>query len=81
MSSTTSTSLKGSNSLLRLSVIGGLIIGTLHLVIQVGVVYGLILGSQFSSALQYVTSGIMGDAAYAGGLRTAPCSGWYLNLP
>ena len=27
------------NSLLRLSVIGGLIIGLLHLVIQVGVVY------------------------------------------
>ena len=71
MSTTISTSPKGSSSLLRLSVIGGLIIGTLHLVIQVGVVYGLILGSQFSSTLQYVASGIMGDAAYAGGIRTA----------
>ena len=69
MSSTTSTSLKGSNSLLRLSVIGGLIIGTLHLVIQVGVVYGLILGSQFSSTpLMQAASEL-------------PCSGWSLNLP
>ena len=59
------------NSLLRLSVIGGLIIGLLHLVIQVGVVYDLLLKSPFIGSLQYVTSGVMGDTAFAGGLATA----------
>jgi hypothetical protein len=59
------------NSLLRLSVIGGVIIGLLHLIIQVGVVYGLLLKSPFIVSLQYVASGVMGDAAFAGGLATA----------
>jgi len=52
-------------------VIGGLIIGLLHLVIQVGVVYDLLLKSPFIGSLQYVTSGVMGDTAFAGGLATA----------
>ena len=43
MSTIAGTSPTTSNSLLRLSVIGGLIIGLLHLVIQVGVVYDLLL--------------------------------------
>ena len=38
-----STALTHHNSLLRLSVIGGLITGLLHLLVQVGLVYGLIL--------------------------------------
>lgn len=59
------------NSLLRLSVIGGLIIGTLHLFVQVGLVYGLILKSQFIRSLQYLASGAMGNAAFTGGLATA----------
>jgi len=71
MSTIAGTSPTTSNSLLRLSVIGGLIIGLLHLVIQVGVVYDLLLKSPFIGSLQYVTSGVMGDTAFAGGLATA----------
>jgi hypothetical protein len=71
VSTTVSTTLINRNSLLRLSVIGGLIIGLLHLIIQVGVVYDLLLKSPFIGSLQYVTSGVMGDAAFAGGLATA----------
>ena len=43
MSTIASTSLRNRNSLLRLSVIGGIITGLLHLLVQVGFVYGLIL--------------------------------------
>lgn len=71
MSAIASTSPTTRNSLLRLSVIGGLIIGSLHLIIQVGVVYDLLLKSPFIGSLQYVTSGVMGNAAFAGGLATA----------
>lgn len=71
MSAITSTSLANRNSLLGSSVIGGLIIGLLHLIVQVGVVYGILLKSPFIGSLQYVTSGVMGDAAFAGGLATA----------
>ena len=72
MSTITSTSSTTSrNSLLRLSVIGGFIAGLLHLVVQQGIVFGLILKTPMISALQYVASGIMGDAAFAGGLATA----------
>ena len=59
------------NSLLRLSVIGGLIIGVLHLIVQVGVVYGLILKNPFIEVLQYIASGLIGGTAFAGGLTTA----------
>jgi hypothetical protein len=52
-------------------VIGGLIIGLLHLIFQVGVVYHLLLKSPFIATLQYVASGAMGDAAFTGGLATA----------
>ena len=59
------------NSLLRLSVIGGLIIGVLHLIVQVGVVYGLILKNPFIEVLQYIASGLIGGTAFAGGFGTA----------
>ena len=72
MSTIASTSLiNGRNSLLRLSVIGGLITGTLHLLVQVGIVYGLILKSPFISSLQYLASGAIGNAAFTGGLTIA----------
>jgi hypothetical protein len=52
-------------------VIGGLIICALHLIIQVGIVYVLIVKSgTLMAALQYVASGVMGSAAFAGGLGT-----------
>ena len=59
------------NSLLRLTLIGGFIAGFLHLVIQQGIVFGLILKTPMISALQYAASGIIGEAAFAGGLTTA----------
>ena len=60
-----------SNSLLRLTLIGGFIAGLLHLVVQQGIVFGLILKTPIVSALQYAASGLIGDAAFAGGLATA----------
>lgn len=59
------------NSLLRLTLIGGLISSFLHLVIQQGIVFGLILKTPIISQLQFVASGAMGDAAFTGGLATA----------
>ena len=71
MSAIASTSLNYRYSPLRLSVIGGLIIGILHVLAQVGIVYGLIFKSPFISSLQYLASGAMGNAAFTGGLATA----------
>jgi hypothetical protein len=71
MSTIASTSLNNRNSLLRSSVIGGLIIGLLHLIIQVGIVYSLLGKNLYISLLQYVASGAMGNAAFTGGLATA----------
>lgn len=71
MSTDVSMSPSSRNSLLRLSVIGGLIIGALHLVIQVGIVFSLVLETQFVEVLKYIASGVMGNAAFVGGLGTA----------
>ena len=71
MSTVASTLPATHNSLLRLSLIGGMISGFLHFLIQQGIVFGLILKTPMISSLQYVASGIMGDAAFTGGLATA----------
>ena len=72
MSTIASTSLLNNrSSLLRLSLIGGIISGFLHLLVQQGIVFGLILKTPIISSLQFVASGIMGDAAFTGGLATA----------
>ena len=71
MTTIASTTLINRNSLLRLSVIGGIISGFLHFLIQQGIVFGLILKTPIISSLQFVASGIMGDAAFTGGLATA----------
>jgi hypothetical protein len=71
MSTLASTSLSNRNPLLRLSVIGGIISGFLHLLIQQGIVFGLILKTPMINQLQFVASGIMGESAFAGGLATA----------
>jgi hypothetical protein len=71
MSTIASTFLATRNSLLRLSVIGGLITGMLHFIVQIGIVFGLILKTPIISSLQYVASGAMGDIAFTGGLATA----------
>jgi hypothetical protein len=71
MSTIASTPSATSNSLLRLSVIGGLITGMLHLIIQSWFVYSFLSKNPLISVLQYVASGAMGNAAFAGGLATA----------
>ncbi|WKZ35176.1 MAG: hypothetical protein QY332_16305 [Anaerolineales bacterium] len=71
MSTITSSSPTSRNSLFRLTLIGGFIGGLLHLVILQGIVFGLILKTPIVSSLQFAASGIMGEAAFAGGLATA----------
>ncbi len=72
MSTIASTSrVNNGNSLLRLSLIGGMISGFLHFLVQQGIVFGLILKTPMINSLQFVASGIMGDAAFTGGLATA----------
>jgi hypothetical protein len=51
--------------------IGGLITGMLHLIVQIGIVFGLILKTPLISSFQYIASGAMGNASYMGGLATA----------
>ena len=71
MSTIASTSLSNRNSFLRTTVIGGLILGMLHLIIQSWFVYSFLEKNPFISVLQYVASGAMGNAAFAGGPATA----------
>ena len=71
MTTIASASLSYRYSPLRLSVIGGLITGILHLIIQVGIVFSFLGNAPLISALQYIASGAMGNAAFAGGLATA----------
>ena len=71
MSTVATTSPAARDSLLRLSVTGGIISGVLHLLIQQGIVFGLILKTPMINQLQFVASGIMGESAFAGGLATA----------
>jgi len=73
VSTIASTSPNSNNSLLRLSVIGGLIISTLHLFLQQWIFTVLIarLAPSFTVVLPYLASGLLGDAAYAGGFATA----------
>jgi hypothetical protein len=71
MTTIASTTLVNRNSLLRLSVIGGIISTFLHFLIQQGIVFGLILKTPIITSLQFVASGLMGDAAFTGGLATA----------
>jgi hypothetical protein len=66
-----STAPNNRRSLFRSSVIGGLIIGMLHLIIQVWFVFSFLGKTPFMSVLQYIASGAMGNAAFAGGLATA----------
>ncbi len=71
MSVIASTSLNHRYSPLRLSVIGGAIIGLLHLIVQSWFVYSVLEKNPFISVLQYVASGAIGNAAFAGGPATA----------
>ena len=71
MSTIASTSSTTRNSFLRTTMIGGLILGMLHLIIQSWFVFSLLEKNPLISVLQYVASGAMGNAAFAGGPATA----------
>jgi len=71
MSAIASTSPATRNSLIRSSMIGGLIIGLLHLIIEDWLVFGLFYKSPFISVMQYIASAALGNAAFAGGISTA----------
>jgi hypothetical protein len=59
------------NSLIRSIALGGIIIGTLHLIIQQFLFFSLFGKIPFTSVEQYIASGALGNAAFAGGLATA----------
>ena len=71
MSTIASTSISHRYSPLHLSVIGGLILGMFHLIIQSWFVFSILQKNPFVSVLQYVASGAMGNAAFTGGPATA----------
>ena len=71
MSTITGTSSNNRNSLLRSIALGGTIIGLFHLIIQDGIVFSLLEKYPFIPVFQYIASGAMGKAAFAGGLATA----------
>jgi hypothetical protein len=71
MSTVTSTSIKQRNSLLRLPVIGGLVIGTADAIVYHWFVLSVLGGSPLTSIYQYMASGALGDSAFAGGIATA----------
>ena len=71
MSAISNTPVNNRNSLLRSIVWGGVIIGTLHLVMQNFLVFSLLYKIPFISVVQYIASGALGDAAFAGGIATA----------
>ena len=58
-------------SLIRLIIIGGLIIGTLHLLLEYLIVFDFLYKIPFISTLQYIASGALGSAVYKGGLASA----------
>ena len=71
MSAIASTSPSNRNSLLRSITLGGTIIALCHLIIQDGIFFSLLEKYPYISLLQYIASGAMGKAAFAGGLATA----------
>jgi uncharacterized membrane protein YagU involved in acid resistance len=71
MTTITSTSLNIRNPTLRSIALGGMMVGLLHLIIQDGLVFSLLGQTPFILVIQYVASGAMGNAAFAGALATA----------
>jgi hypothetical protein len=71
MTTITSTSLNIRNSILRSIALGGMMVGLLHLIIQDGLVFSLLGQKPFILVMQYVASGALGNAAFAGGLAIA----------
>lgn len=70
MSAITSKPLDTQNSLLRSIVLGGMFIFIIQIIHQ-GIVVTLIQKTPFILIWQYIASGLLGDAAFAGGMATA----------
>ena len=71
MTTIANTSPNTGNSLLRLSVIGGLIIGTADAIIYHWFVTSVLGGFPLISVFQYIASGALGESAFAGSIATA----------
>ena len=71
MSIVASTSPMTNISLLRFSVVTGLIIGTADMIIYNWLVTSVLGGIPFTSLYQYIASGALGESAFAGGIPTA----------
>jgi hypothetical protein len=71
MATTSSLSLTTRTSLLRPIVLGGLIIGIVQFVLQEWLVFSVLQQNPFLVVLQYITSGVLGNAAFEGGISTA----------
>jgi len=71
MTTIASTSLTTRNSLLRLSVIAGLICGAGDVIIYHWFVQNVLGGVPLISLYQYIASGALGESAFAGGIPTA----------
>ena len=71
MSAIASTLPSQRTSLLRLSAIGGLIIGTADLIIYHWLVSSVLGGFPLMSVFQYIASGVLGQSAFTGGIATA----------
>jgi len=71
MSTIASTPVNDRNSLARSIALGGIIIGTLHLIIQHFLFFSLLGKVPFTTVEQYIASAALGNAAFAGGLATA----------
>ena len=71
MSTTVSTLPNTRNSLLRLSVIAGLICGAVDVIIYHWFVQNVLGGVPLITLYQYIASGALGESAFAGGIPTA----------
>jgi hypothetical protein len=71
MTTITSTSLNTRASTFRSIALGGTMIAILHMIVQDGLVFSLLGQRPFILVIQYVASGALGNAAFAGGLATA----------
>lgn len=71
MPTLTSTLLNQPNALLRLSMVGGLIIGIAHTISYHWLISSVLGGYPLMSVYQYIASGALGEVAFAGGIATA----------
>lgn len=71
MATTKSISLTTNNSLLRSSVIAGLIIGFADAIVYHWFVQNVLGGVPLITLYQYIASGALGESAFAGGIATA----------